>query len=232
MPKTKPKSPQIFWIILPAALWVALFCLRPVFFHPWCAVQPTPCTVDSVNSLDQLVFHFHSLFADFLSNLLQNAVGLLMVLLPIVILRNVERVTSLELILLTGTFWNGALLELARTLAQRPRPLVMNDPMGDGLKLGQYTSFYSGHTSFVAFAGLSTFLWMRVYFGKSDFRVRITGVISILLVLLTASLRVLGGRHFPTDTLVGAIAGVIVALVVWSKSSSEFTNQIAETPTL
>ena len=214
---------KFFWILLPAALWIVLFCLRPVVFHPWCAVQPSPCVVGAVNAFDRIVFHFHSRFADFMSNLVQNTAGVILFLLPILILKNWKRIADLEMILVMGTFWDGAMIELTRAIAQRPRPLVMNNPMGDGANINQYTSFYSGHTSFVAFAGISTYLWMRLHYSKDDRRVQIAALLTVAIVTLTAVLRVMGGRHFPTDTMAGAIAGGMVALVVWTRATRTYS---------
>jgi membrane-associated phospholipid phosphatase len=87
--------------------------------------------------------------------------------------------------------------------------------MGDGANINQYTSFYSGHTSFVAYATLMSALWIRSRFGKSHFYTKMAWMSWIGITLLTATLRILGGRHYPTDTMVGTVAGTCIAFVTW-----------------
>jgi membrane-associated phospholipid phosphatase len=215
MPKSAVTPQKISWFFLPALVWVALFCLRPVFFRPWCAVHPTPCTFDAVNPFDQYGFYFHSVLADFLSNVLQNSMGVVLVLVPLFVVKERKRLLGLELFFVWGTLWNGVMIELSRTLAQRPRPLVMNSPFGEGGNINQYTSFYSGHTSFVAFATLTLALWLSSELGKSSWRARLAWTGYVSLTIITAILRVLGGRHFPTDTIAAAISGSVIAYVLW-----------------
>jgi membrane-associated phospholipid phosphatase len=215
MPKTAGTPRKIFWFFLPGLLWIALFCLRPVFFTPWCAVRPTPCTVDSVNAFDQYGFYFHSITADFWSNILQNGMGVVLALVPVLLLRDRKRLWPIEKFFIWGTLWNGVGIEFSRTLAQRPRPMVMNSPFESGAQIAQYTSFYSGHTSFVAFATLTLALWLHAELGMKDWKTRLAILGYLFLVPLTAFLRVYGGRHYPTDVICGAWAGSIVALFLW-----------------
>jgi membrane-associated phospholipid phosphatase len=211
MPLSSLKSKKFLWIVPPLFFWLGLYLLRPITIKPWCAVQPTPCTTESVNAFDRIVFGHHSVFCDFLSNVVQNGMAVVFILLPVIFIRKTAKLILLESYILAGVFWNGTLLEVTRIFAERPRPLVMNDPMGDGSRVVQYTSFYSGHTSFVAYAALISVLWMnhseltRARFGKLAWFLYPT------LVILTATLRVLAGRHYPTDTICGAIAGSLVA---------------------
>ena len=206
MPKNLIFSKTLFWTLFPGLFWIAFFCMRGFFYHPWCAVQPTPCTLDHLNRLDQMTFGFHSIFADFLSNLVQNSCGVILFILPVVLLKQRRRLLRLEALLLQGTLLNGACLELVRSFVQRPRPLVLHDPLGEGSRLYQYTSFYSGHTSFVAYACLITALWFKAELGPSNPRFRWAILAWAGLTLITAALRILGGRHYLTDTLAGAIS--------------------------
>jgi membrane-associated phospholipid phosphatase len=213
---------KIFWFFLPALLWIGFYCLRPLLFKPWCAIEPTPCTFDAVNSFDQYGFYFHSIQADFWSNVLQNGMGAVLILIPLFLVRERLRLLQIETFFVWGTLWNGVFIELSRTLAQRPRPLVMNSPLGTGADIRQYTSFYSGHTSFVAFSTLILFFWLRSEKGKSHAYTRLALVAYALLVPLTACLRVYGGRHFPTDTIAAAWAGSIVAAALWKGYGSKW----------
>ena len=215
MPKNPPILQIFFWILIPGVLWLSLFCLRPVFVHPWCAVQPTPCTASSINALDQVGLVYHSIFADFLSNLVQNFVGMLVITVPFLLIKNRKQVFQIEYALVLGTLWNGVLLEATRTLVQRPRPLVIGSPMIEGAQIYQYTSFYSGHTSFVAFATLFLVLCLYSEFGFSHLYTKLSSFGFAFFTILTALLRIWGGRHYPSDTLAGAFAGSLIATLLW-----------------
>jgi membrane-associated phospholipid phosphatase len=205
-------------VLLPAGIYLSFFLARPLWFKPWCATEPTPCTVDRVNALDRIAFGFQSVFADFLSNLLQNSVGVAAFALPwLLIRRGVARSLSLNLALLSATAWNGVIVEIVRALVQRPRPLVFRSPTGDGANIHQYTSFYSGHTSFVALALLMTCLSLQDHLdgGKKRGILVLAWFAYPALTLLTASLRVIGGRHYPSDTLAGFFFGSLVGWAVY-----------------
>ncbi len=205
-------------ILLPAGIYLGFFLARPIWFKPWCATDPTPCTVDRVNGIDRIVFEFQSVFADFLSNLLQNSVGVVAFILPWILIRKgAARSLTLNLGLLSATAWNGVLVEAVRAVAQRPRPLVFRSPAGDGANIHQYTSFYSGHTSFVALALLITCLSLRDHVEGDRRRTILTlaWLAYPLLTGLTACLRVIGGRHYPTDTLAGFLFGSLVGWIVY-----------------
>ena len=205
---------KILALFLPALGWALLFAGRSVLFHPWCAVIPTPCVVDSVNALDRVVFQFGSIQADFLSNVVQNTAGAIAFILPWILYSTPQIQKSLGevYILLKASVWTLLSLELCRALVQRPRPLVFHDPMGEGAHVYQYTSFYSGHTSFVAVASLSMFFmvwrrWPRQRWLHINFI-----ILYLCLCIATAGLRVLGGRHYPTDTIFGFIVGSLIAI--------------------
>lgn len=218
MPKIPSLRSLTTPILVPAGLYLGLFLARPLWFTPWCARDPSPCTMDQVNVLDRITFQYQSVLADFLSNLLQNSVGVAAFALPWLLLRKSPWVPfRLNLGLLSATAWNGVLVEMVRALVQRPRPLVFRSPMGDGSNIHQYTSFYSGHTSFVALALFMTFLGIQDYAPESKKRtLRWTALIAYIgLTLLTAALRVVGGRHYPSDTLGGFVLGSLVGGIVY-----------------
>ena len=207
-------------ILLPSGIYLSFFLARPLWFKPWCATDPTPCTVDRVNGLDRIAFGFHSVFADFLSNLIQNSIGVLAFALPwLLIRRGMARSLNLNLALLSATAWNGVVVEAVRALAQRPRPLVFRSPTGDGANIHQYTSFYSGHTSFVALALLMSCLSLRDHIEGEKRRTILTLAWAAypLLTALTACLRVIGGRHYPTDTLAGFFFGSLVGWLAYQR---------------
>ncbi len=210
---------RLWWfaLLLGLVLWSFLYFTRIYWYSPWCAVNPTPCIADQVNSLDRIVFQFGNIQADFWSNVLQNFVGIAVFLVPWFLF---SKKIALEETLITGTitFWNLAWLEGFRALVQRPRPLVFHSVFGDGANIHQYTSFYSGHTSFVALASLSFFYMMkRRYPSLSSFTQKQIFLLYLVLSLLTGVLRVWGGRHYPTDTLAGLMMGSFITLYFQKK---------------
>jgi membrane-associated phospholipid phosphatase len=214
---------KLWYLVSLLVVWGLLILCRPLWFHAWCATTPTPCTPDSVNAFDQMAFRFNLIRADFLSNVLQNAIGALLFLFPWILYRKNkfsefegpawrETFTALEL-----TFWNLVTLEVVRALVQRPRPLVFHDPMGDGSHISQYNSFYSGHTSFVALATLHLYFMMKRRFPEARWIQIDFFMVYLSVCILMASLRVIGGRHYPTDTLGGFVIGTAITLIFNSK---------------
>ncbi|MBC7396273.1 MAG: phosphatase PAP2 family protein [Bdellovibrionales bacterium] len=218
MPVKPLLKKQALWLLLPTLLWLGLFFCRKFWYQTWCAVDPSPCVESVIEPFDRVVFQYHSIFADFISNLLQNGVGVAMILFAWLLLRKWILFQGVLLYLVQVTLWNGALLEATRALVQRPRPLVFRSPLGDGAQIGQYTSFYSGHTSFVAMATFASFLWISRAYPRGPKR-WIALSAFVLLTTITGILRILGGRHFPTDVLGAMLAGMLVALAgfAWAR---------------
>jgi membrane-associated phospholipid phosphatase len=202
----------IFTLLVGLVLWSFLFMMRVYWYTPWCAVTPSPCLADQVNFLDRIVFQFGSVQADFWSNVVQNFTGLMVFLTPWFLFKKEEAFEE-TLITASTAFWNLAILESIRAMVQRPRPLVFNSVLQDGANIHQYTSFYSGHTSFVALAGLSFyFILMRrmPQLSKKGQAAILSAALTI--TVLTGILRVLGGRHYPTDVLAAIFFGALIAL--------------------
>ncbi len=216
-------------LLVPTLVWFAGFMLRPLLIRTECAQVPTPCIKDSVNAIDRIAFLYGSITADFYSNVVQNAVIVGTFILPWLMLLWAKRqgaalspqtlpqnwtkkyAANLNLQVLTLTATNGAIIEWCRNLVQRPRPLVFNSPLTDGLNPHAYTSFYSGHTSFVA---LGTTFWIFYFLRTGKFcATRIAIATAVIAIPLTGALRVIGGRHYPTDVLMGAFMGVVLAAI-------------------
>ncbi|NDG84008.1 MAG: phosphatase PAP2 family protein [Proteobacteria bacterium] len=217
MKETHALRRHFLGILIPGFLYPGLFFSRPLWFHPRCAATPSPCTPDGLNGIDQIALSHHSVFADFCSNILQNSVGVAAFVLPWILIRPWPKALRLNLTLLSITLWNAVSLEAVRALVQRPRPQVFAAPLSEGLNIHLYTSFYSGHTSFVALATGFTVLWL----GSSRPESRILkGAALLLAVLLTAAtgvLRVMGGRHFPTDVIAGALIGTGICILTYRR---------------
>jgi membrane-associated phospholipid phosphatase len=214
MPKPLTIKQLFIATLLPGLLYLALFSMRPFWFKAFCGSDPGSCTPATVNGFDQLAFKYGSVFADFCSNVVQNSVGVLAFLLPWILRAPAGSSIRLNLALLSVTAWNGVTVELVRAFVQRPRPLVYASPLTDGANIHQYTSFYSGHTSFVTLATLFSLLWVGKLLPEKRKTRLILATLFPILSLLTGILRVVGGRHYPTDVLGGIAFGVIVCLGV------------------
>jgi membrane-associated phospholipid phosphatase len=213
-------------ILIPGALYLVLFFMRPFWIQPRCASTPSPCTPDAVNGIDRLAFAHGSVFADFCSNVLQNSTGALAFVLPWLLIRPWQKALRLNLVLISITIWNAVSLEAVRALVQRPRPQVFAAPLMDGQNIHLYTSFYSGHTSFVALATLFTALWLS---GSNPESRILKGAGLLLAILLTAStgvLRVMGGRHFPTDVIAGALIGSVICVLIYRRFITGRTPEV------
>lgn len=110
---------------------------------------------------------------------------------------------------------NGALDEVVRRAVRRPRPFLYTPGVyPDERALPEATlSFYSGHTS--AMFTLATSLAYTFHLchpgAKSRYAV---WTAALLLASVEGVLRVVGGAHFPSDVLMGALAGSAVGILV------------------
>lgn len=220
---------DIVLTILPLLLWaVSEGVVNPLISERRCSQQPETCTHETVFWPDRLVFNFEgSAKADGISTIIQYAVGVSAVAVPMVIqigfiaVRGMNPVAALYqfstdvVILAQGATLNGLFNSIVRNIVQRPRPLVYKDPRGHGWNSRNYSSFYSGHTSFTAVicVALSLLLYSR---GLSGWLVTGFSVAGCTAVFSTAILRVMAGRHFFTDVMAGMIFGSLMGfLMVW-----------------
>jgi membrane-associated phospholipid phosphatase len=110
---------------------------------------------------------------------------------------------------------NYLLTESTKQLVQRPRPLTYNPnvPLSEKMEQDARLSFYSGHTSTTA---ASTFFAAKVY---SDYHPNSPALpyvwgTAALLPAAVGYLRYDGGKHFPTDIIVGYLLGAAVGFLV------------------
>jgi membrane-associated phospholipid phosphatase len=114
----------------------------------------------------------------------------------------------------TGTMYAETMIlayglpHLVKGLIPRYRPFTYNSdaPMSARTEADAGRSFFSGHTT-IAFA--SAVFISKVYsdmYPNSEYRAYVWGA-SLLLAATVGTLRVLSGKHFPTDVLTGAVVG-------------------------
>lgn len=216
---------QLILTLIPALLWLGAVRSRAHTLKPWCAESPTVCTENSLNALDRSTLKMDVPHADSYSYTTQNLSGYLLLGAPLalhltrVALSSLNPATATVLILedfligIQSVSWNGALNETARLIVQRPRPFVYNDSKTYGGNPGNYTSFYSGHTSFASSANTALIL---TFLARNAPKPLVLGAIvaGTTLTVLTGFFRVASTRHFITDVLVGALMGFMVSLAV------------------
>ena len=106
---------------------------------------------------------------------------------------------------------NGALNELVKVAVRRPRPFTY-----DGHELQRsdsYLSFYSSHASTAFTVGMAYATTFSLRHPTSGYRYLVYGAV-IAGGGTTGLLRILAGKHFPSDVLVGALMGSAVGVTV------------------
>jgi membrane-associated phospholipid phosphatase len=193
-------------------LWYLAFHSRQKWIQTTCMTTPSHCSLESLNWLDRLgLIRDYHLQADQLSYWTQYAAGALALICFLIVSKSFKKALGHVLLLLQCTALNGALMEGVRLVAQRPRPFVYLNPLGQGGVVAHYTSFYSGHTSFAALASTAAILSTL---SKVNHINKLIFMCGLALTVSTAALRVYSGRHFITDVVTGALAGVILSLAV------------------
>lgn len=217
----------ILLLALPALGWAWVFRSRKAWMSLECGKIPENCPASELWAVDRFTIELGSRTADVLSDWGQNFSGILAAGVPLLLTGwIITRSRSLRLalpqlrlygveflLLLEATLWNGFINEAVRSWVQRPRPFVYLNPVKHGFSAAHYTSFYSGHTSFAALAGVS--LVLALYSRRAPgWAVKLGAITALLLTIMTGTGRVLSARHFPTDVIAGALIGALIALVI------------------
>jgi membrane-associated phospholipid phosphatase len=171
---------------------------------------PGSCPAASVNGLDRFAVDLHSRAADLASD----ATVALAVAVPAVadgLRLGLGPALAEDLTILTETIAvNAALVTGVKYLVQRPLPVTYARRDGLPDQAQGYRSFYSGHTS-TAVAALTASAWtLHFRDGPAAWPWVVTGLVGASV----GAERVLAGRHFPTDVLVGAAAGFAVGTAI------------------
>ena len=120
---------------------------------------------------------------------------------------------------------------MVKGLSQRVRPYAYDADIPLDFKLQKNTrkSFYSGHTSHVASLSFLTASIYEDMYPDSPWRYAVwTG--AILIPAATAVARVLGGRHFPSDVVIGYGVGAAVGYFIPKLHKSKRDQSITVVP--
>lgn len=212
-------------ILLPSLIWIMAGAARPYVLGAPCFDNSNLCDVSELLAIDRPVPEWRSETAEDISLITQYVTGAFLVFVPIGIhgartyLGMISPAVALSLavtditIIAQTVLWNGALMETARVGFQRPRPFVYGDHIA-AENPSHYTSFYSGHTSFVASASMAIFLILFSRFKVSGMQGTLLAGFLFSHTVVTGLMRVLNARHFVTDVLFAMFMGFLVALVI------------------
>lgn len=107
---------------------------------------------------------------------------------------------------------------VVRSMSFWPRP-YMYATDGDGADAAAaaegeaYGSFFSGHTSAAFTIAVFTGEWFSEFYPNSAYK-SLVWATSLSLAGFVGALRIAAGKHYPTDVVVGALAGTGISLAV------------------
>ena len=198
----------------------ALGALVPELFASHLVNPRCPCPATEVNGFDRPVIGNHSHAADVVSDL---TLGLSLggpLLLDALLVGWSEPLKEDAIVYAETLAVTGALVSGTKFLVQRPIPRVY---AGDPTLMKQsegYLSFYSGHTT-MAFSALSAAaVTSNLRYHTGVWPWLITGALGTSV----AAERVLAGRHFYSDVIVGGVIGTAIGIanpLIHEKRSSD-----------
>jgi membrane-associated phospholipid phosphatase len=224
---------NIVLTILPALIIVAAHVARPILIDTRCAAQPTLCDPATLTATERWSVNRENHGFKVAGNTVQK-VGTLIALATPLVLHAAALGTpqglvvhaGADLLLLMQTaLWNAAALEWTRIAVQRPRPKLYSDPSygRDPTRDVQYTSFYSGHTSYIASITTMLVLILLRHGVRRRWIVAAAGFMAGS-TLLTAVSRLMDGQHFVGDVVAAALAGPLVAIAVAAMNRLEISK--------
>jgi len=158
-------------------------------------------------ALDYIVFNFsNNLF--FLNGVViffaTKLPDLLIASLFLFLLKNFRKYLPMVVFsVFSGLFTRFILTDLIRYFFYRPRPFVVFEIEPLFYHVGK-ASFPSGHASF--FFALSTIIY---FYNKK------AGYIFFFFSFLISIARVMGGVHWPSDIIFGALLGILTSTIFW-----------------
>jgi membrane-associated phospholipid phosphatase len=110
--------------------------------------------------------------------------------------------------------WNGAVQDIVRRAVRRPRPFLYSQGVyPDERNTAEAgLSFYSGHTSFAFALATSCSYTFTLRHPHSKWRWVVWPAL-MAVASIEPILRVYSGDHFPTDVIVGAVAGSAIGVL-------------------
>ena len=200
-------------LVSASAIWLLPIAFEDQFSYQDCY----PCDRTEINSFDRLAVDRYSEASATASDYLAGALPLAAFGLGMMQLAEpggaFEWLVDFVLVIESAAI-NGMIQRVAATAFGRPRPyMYQSDPARRQETIRDVMSFYSGHTS-AAFAVATT---MSYVFSKRNPKNRWRYLVwfgTMAAASTVGALRVLAGKHFPTDVIGGAAVGSAVGLLV------------------
>ncbi len=124
-----------------------------------------------------------------------------------------------------------ALTNIVKLAVRRPRPIAYqeaekhkDDPEWSNASTDSSLSFFSGHASMASALG-ATATYLAFARSPGTFRPWLTLGLATTVSAVVAVERVRGGKHFPTDVVAGAFAGIGIGVLVPHLHRSEDAQQ-------
>ncbi len=161
--------------------------------------------------IDRVAIGRWSLAADSASTVLQDAFIVVGPLLLVATSRDdMARGLKLALIEIEALIASAAVSEFVKMAVFRPRPQVFLGMTGG---VSTRKSFYSGHTTIAFTAVVATaYLYLETF--PEERAMRWVFLASGGVAATVGVLRVVAGKHYPTDVLAGAAAGALIGWAV------------------
>lgn len=116
-----------------------------------------------------------------------------------------------------------------RSLRVWPRPFTLGTHGGDERNEGQAAgSFYSGHSSAAFSIAVFSGVWFDAVYPNSQWSPWVWGG-GLSTAALVGVLRIVAGKHYPTDVVVGAMAGSLIGWAVPTLHKSSRSSSSADT---
>ncbi len=226
-------SYDLVWIVGFSLLWWGGHAVRPNLIAPVCAVEAVHCNPNDVPWFDRWSFGLEDERSHQISFTTQNLTGWItglgVLALPVFVpaVRGAMMVENLILVL-RAVALNGAVTEWVKVSVQRVRPHVYKHPEIAGTNPAHYTSFFSGHSSFTAVCAAAWFFILL----RSGVRKNWAWLIAspaFALATTTGILRIVSGRHFLSDVIVGWLMGALWAYWIIGWRPAVFSRDPART---
>lgn len=195
---------------LPLTSAAGLAVLLPYALSEPLIDERCPCDPAEVNPFDRRAIGNRSPAAGWTSDITVGLSLLAPALLDAVALRGGRALFEDLVVFVEAIAINGALVTGAKYISQRPLPRTYEGEQELVQSPGGYRAFYSGHTSIVFTALSVTAMTARLRYGERYW----PWLLALGVGTSVAVERVLDGRHFASDVIVGAAAGTLIGITV------------------
>ncbi len=167
---------------------------------------------NDINSFDRRATKYYSLRAQKNSDILLNS-SFFYPLLFLIDDKGRNGFLEIGVLTLESFLVNASITSLTKVAVERTRPFAYNSdaPLDKRIKANSKLSFFSGHTSSTAVLSFFSAKVFSDYYPDSKWK-PVVWTVGAIIPAATGYLRVRGGKHFPTDVIVGYAVGAIIGV--------------------